>query len=85
MSKLEDLYKKKSKEIESDKIGAGVKDFTPYSLGNGPAGSKNIDEPAITKLEAKRGKRYSMGDLGGGSKFSPGFTATNKYSDSVKK
>jgi hypothetical protein len=86
MSKLVDLYNAKQKEIGADLIGAGKRDETPYSLGTTSAGSKNIDEPAIVKLESKRGKRYGLGELGTGSKFlTAGYNPQKKYSDTVKK
>ena len=82
---LVDLYTSKYTEIQADKVGATISDDTPYSLGLDKNGSKNIDEPAITKLEAKHGERYALGNLGEGSQYSPGYTSVKKYSDSVNK
>ena len=86
MSKLLDLYTSKQKDLGTDQIPTTKRDQTPYSLGVDRAGSKNIDETAIAKLESKRGKRYGLGEIGTGSKFlTQGYNAQKKYSDTVKK
>lgn len=63
--------------------GNGVKDKTPYSLGNGYAGKKDIDEEGLKAVETRTGDRYQVGAFGGGYPNAKGFTDKKKYSDSV--
>jgi hypothetical protein len=93
MSKIEELYKAKQKELGLDTIGPGSGfvgksggrysgDSTPYSLGNGFAGKKDIDEEGLKAVELRnaKGNRYQVGEFGGGWKNAPGYTDKKKYS-----
>jgi hypothetical protein len=63
-------------------------DQTPYSLGTGYAGKKDIDEEglkAVEKLNAS-GNKYQLGELGAGSSFlKNGYTNVKKYGATDRK
>lgn len=85
MSAILDKYKNSIGELKLNNLGQWNtkrgSDPTPYSDN-----AYQVDEPGIKKLEGEFGKtRYQLGQLGGGSPNSPGFTSTGKYSDSVEK
>jgi hypothetical protein len=87
MSKILDLYdaKKDAPGLDNPqpKIIAGnkEKDQTPYSLGNGYAGDKDIDEAGVKAVEKRnaKGNRYQVGEFGGGYPNAKGYTDKNKY------
>jgi hypothetical protein len=56
-------------------------DQTPYSVGTGYAGKKDIDEDGLKAVETKnaKGNRYQVGNFGGGSEY-----LTNGYTDQKK-
>jgi hypothetical protein len=93
MSKILDLYEanKDSARLDNPQpklIAANMeKDQTPYSLGNGYAGKKDIDEEGIKAVEKRnaKGNRYQVGEFGGGYRNAKGYTDVKKYSDLVKK
>jgi hypothetical protein len=63
-------------------------DQTPYSLGTGYAGQKDIDEEGLKKVETLNaaGNRYGAGEFGGGSSFlKNGYTDKKKYSTALTK
>jgi hypothetical protein len=97
MPTLEELYKSKQTELGVDKIGVGASfdnlpggyysgDQTPYSLGTGYSGKKDIDEEGLKKVEKinAKGNRYQVGEFGGGYPNAKGYTDKKKYSDSSK-
>jgi hypothetical protein len=92
MPTIEELYNEKKDTGGFDnpqpKIIAGnqSKDQTPYSLGNGYAGKKDIDEEGLKAVEERnaKGNRYQLGEFGGGYPNSKGYTDKNKYSGTVK-
>jgi hypothetical protein len=97
MPTLEELYKSKQTELGVDKIGVGAsfdnlpggyysRDQTPYSLGTGYSGKKDIDEEGLKKVEKinAKGNRYQVGEFGGGYPNAKGYTDKKKYSDSSK-
>ena len=75
--------------VQADVLDAKAKamDATPYSLGNGFAGKKDIDEDGLKAVELKnaKGNRYGSGVFGGGYPNAKGYTDKNKYSDIPKK
>jgi hypothetical protein len=97
MATLEELYKSKQTELGVDKIGVGASfdnlpggyysgDQTPYSLGTGYSGKKDIDEDGLKKVEKinAKGNRYQVGEFGGGYPNAKGYTDKKKYSDTAK-
>ena len=97
MATLEELYKSKQTELGVDKIGVGASfdnlpggyysgDQTPYSLGTGYSGKKDIDEEGLKKVEKinAKGNRYQVGEFGGGYPNAKGYTDKKKYSDTRK-
>lgn len=91
MASILDLYAAKEKELGIDTIGPGAAfkgkyggfysgDATPYSDPK-----LNPDGKVLTPDKLKSG--YFMGELGGGSKYAPGYNdAKGKtYSEQVKK
>jgi hypothetical protein len=97
MPTIEELYKSKQTELGVDKIAAGASydnlpggyysgDQTPYSLGTGYSGKKDIDEDGLKKVEKlnAKGNRYQVGEFGGGYPNAKGYTDKKKYSDSTK-
>jgi hypothetical protein len=99
MPTIEELYKEQQSALGVDKIAAGASfnnlpggyysgDQTPYSLGTGYSGKKDIDEDglkAVEKTNAK-GNRYQVGEFGGGSSFlKNGYTDKKKYSTALTK
>ena len=71
-----DLYTDAKLDSQITKI-----DETPYSIGTDKAGTKEIDDKAISALETKLGSRYGqgMGDFGGT------YSDAKTYSSQVKK
>ena len=61
-------------------------DSTPYSLGNGYSGKKDIDEDALKRVEKTNaaGNRYQLGEFGGGYPNAKGYTDKKKYSSTIK-
>jgi hypothetical protein len=97
MPTIEELYKSKQTELGVDKIAVGASfdnlpggyysgDQTPYSLGTGYSGKKDIDEEGLKKVEKlnAKGNRYQVGEFGGGYPNAKGYTDKTKYSDSPK-
>jgi hypothetical protein len=97
MPTIEELYKSKQTELGVDKIAVGASfdnlpggyysgDQTPYSLGTGYSGKKDIDEEGLKKVEKlnAKGNRYQVGEFGGGYPNAKGYTDKKKYSDSTK-
>jgi hypothetical protein len=93
MSKILELYdaKKDAPGLDNPqpKIieGNTTKDQTPYSLGNGYAGKKDIDEEGLKAVEKRnaKGNRYQVGEFGGGYPNAKGYSELKKYSSLVKK
>jgi hypothetical protein len=100
MATLEELYKSKQTELGVDKIAVGASydnlpggyysgDQTPYSLGTGYSGKKDIDEEGLKKVEKLNasGNRYQVGtEIGAGSSFlKNGWNDKKKYSSSLPK
>jgi hypothetical protein len=76
-------YGKSIGELKLSNIGkwntSRGSDPLPYSND-----AYQIDEPAISKLENEFGKtRYQLGQLGGGSANSPGYSPNKTWSDST--
>jgi hypothetical protein len=94
MPTIEELYNEKKDTGGLDNpqpaiiAGNQSKDQTPYSLGTGYSGKKDIDEDglkAVEKINAK-GNRYQVGEFGGGSSFlKNGYTDKKKYSTALTK
>jgi hypothetical protein len=91
MSKILELYEasKDAPGLDNPQpkiiVGNEAKDKTPYSLGNGYSGKKDIDEEGLKSVETRnaKGNRYQVGEFGGGYPNAKGFTDKKKYSDSV--
>ena len=87
MSKILELYEANKDTARLDNpqpklIAANAnKDQTPYSLGNGFAGDKDIDEDGLKAVENRnaKGNRYQVGEFGGGYPNAKGYTNNNKY------
>ncbi len=99
MSKILELYNAQEKALGVDTIKVGASynnlpggyysgDATPYSLGTGMAGKKDIDEAglkAVEKLKAA-GNRYQIGEFGGGSSYlKNGYTDAKPYGKTPRK
>ncbi len=92
MPTIEELYEANKDTPGLDKpqpkiiAGNKEKDKTPYSLGNGYAGDKDIDEEGLKAVEQRnaKGNRYGSGEFGGGYPNAKGYTDKKKYSDSTK-
>lgn len=69
------------KSFQGTQGGRYTGDATPYSLGNGFAGKKDIDEEGLKAVEKRnaKGNRYQVGEFGGGYKNAKGYTDKNKY------
>ena len=99
MSKILDLYKASEKALGVDKIAVGASynnlpqgyysgDSTPYSLGNGYSGKKDIDEEGLKRVEKINagGNRYQLGEFGGCSSYlKNGYTDKKLYGDTPRK
>ena len=91
MATIEELYNANlsAPGVQADVLDAKAKamDATPYSLGNGFAGKKDIDEDGLKAVELRnaKGNRYGAGEFGGGYPNAKGYTDKNKYSDIPKK
>jgi len=93
MSKILELYEANKDTARLDNpqpkiIAANVsKDQTPYSLGNGFAGQKDIDEEGLLAVEKRnaKGNRYGAGEFGGGYPNAKGYTDKKKYGDTPRK
>ncbi len=83
MSKLKDKLEKE--KPASSKAKVTPSDKTPYSEGIGIDGSKNADEKVLNAAKLLKGRVY--GDLGAGSKNSPGYGPGKgqTYSDKVQR
>jgi hypothetical protein len=66
---------------------AKAMDSTPYSLGNGFSGKKDIDEDGLKSVEQRnaKGNRYQVGEFGGGFPSAKGYTDKKKYGDTPRK
>jgi hypothetical protein len=100
MATIEETYKARQSELGLDTIKLGAKfdnlpggyysgDQTPYSLGTGFSGKKDIDEEGLKKVEKLNasGNRYQVGtEIGAGSSFlNNGWNDKKKYSSSLPK
>jgi hypothetical protein len=93
MSKILELYEANKDTARLDNpqpkiIAANAsKDQTPYSLGNGFAGKKDIDEEGLLAVEKRnaKGNRYGAGEFGGGYPNAKGYTDKKKYGDTPRK
>jgi hypothetical protein len=78
------LIEKLAKEAPiSSKAKIGVNDKTPYSEGTGVDASKNADPKVLNDKKLAQGRKY--GELGGGSKFTGGYTPNKTYSSTIIK
>ena len=82
MPTLLEKYEAEKTSLGVDKIASGASfnnlpggyysgDQTPYSLGNGYSGKKDIDEDGLKNVEKTnaKGNRYQVGEFGGGSQY----------------
>ena len=85
MASILDTYNGRQKELGVDKIitskSSRLARETPYSLDD----SLDADLKVLTADKLKSG--YALGEIGGGSKFSPGYSDAKgkNYSSVVKK